>query len=227
MSERNYERVRRDNLIELIKQHGGQAKVADRMDVSTSYISQMVNGHSAIGNRSARNIERTFGLREGQLDEAPELVVANVGEPIESYGEPWVSVKSFTNRADAGLAIPDESGIQVPGGFIFKRASLRKAGLEQNDLSCIFARGHSMEPTISDGDLLLLNHDMTRVTDGAVFAIRWGADLRCKRLFRQPDGRISVRSDHPDKTRFPDEVIAEDDAGFEVIAHVCWRGGWV
>lgn len=225
MSKRRYRQARQENLARLIERIGSQAKVADALDVSPSYVSQMLRGHAPIGDQAARHIEEKFGLSHGEMDETEQP--EGIGEMEGDYRTEWVSVPSYFAEAEAGRGLVNSQEVEVPGGFVFKRASLAKAGLLGHKLSCIFARGDSMEPTISAGDLMLLEHDVERVTDGAIYAVLWGDELRCKRLFKRPDGALSVRSDNPDKQRYPDETFPAEAEGFSIVARVVWRGGWV
>lgn len=85
-----------------------------------------------------------------------------------------------------------------------------------------------MAPTVQDGDVLLISSGHERIEDGRVYVIRWGDELRTKRLFKAAEaGRMAVRSDNPDKTRFPDETVSTESDEFAVIARVEWRGGWI
>lgn len=231
MKERKYQQARREHLARLVKEVGGQARLADRMEVSASYISQLLSGHREIGKATARKLEEMFDLGTGALDvpvdEVQELPGYVTDSPTEYQAENWISVPSYFATASAGDGAVNQDEVSVPGGFVFKRASLSKAGLIHRQLSCIFARGSSMEPTISSGDLLLLDHEFGQVTDGEIYAVLWGDELRCKRLFWRPDGTISVRSDNADKSRYPDETVVPDQPGFAVTAQVRWRGGWV
>lgn len=233
MSKRLVEDVRRERFKQLVDEIGGTAKMAERLEKSSSYVSQLVSGHRNIGRNAAKGIEDTLGLEPNYLDQAEEFGLGIVEESISDYQathagmDQLVSIPSYRSQVDAGKGQHRDDVVSVPGGLVFKRASLKKAGLLNQQLSCIFASGHSMEPTIADADLLLLNHGHTRIDNGAIYAIRWGVELRCKRLFWTADQRLLVRSDNPDKSRYPDETVAGDQDGLEIIAHVCWRGGWI
>jgi len=68
-------------------------------------------------------------------------------------------------------------------------------------------KGNSMEPLLFNGDSVLVNEaesDMEQIVDGKVYAIRYGNELRVKRLYRRLDGSLTLHSENPD---FKDEDV--------------------
>ncbi len=68
-------------------------------------------------------------------------------------------------------------------------------------------KGDSMEPLLFDGDSVLVNlaeNDFDQLLDGKVYAIRYGNELRVKRLYRRLDGGLVLRSDN---TAYRDEDL--------------------
>lgn len=79
--------VRLNNLRKLIKKYGSQAKLSRAADLNggklaTAYLSQLVNKHRLIRERSARNIELQLGLDAGSLDEKSDdqAHISNLGK---------------------------------------------------------------------------------------------------------------------------------------------------
>lgn len=72
--------------------------------------------------------------------------------------------------------------------------------------------GDSMEPMLFSGDSVLVNlaeNEFEQIRDGKVYAIRYGNDLRVKRIFRRLDGGLTLRSynpDHKDEDLTPEQV---------------------
>ena len=64
-----------------------------------------------------------------------------------------------------------------------------------------------MAPGIPDGASVVINTAKTDVRSGKRHAIDYLGEFFIKRLFKQPDGSIIVRSDNPDKAIYPDWVI--------------------
>ncbi|KXX64037.1 XRE family transcriptional regulator [Marichromatium gracile] len=105
----------------------------------------------------------------------------------------------------------------------------RQTGVRPGNAVVVYAKGDSMEPGIRDGDVLLVDTDIEcdRVREGRVYALRYGQELRVKRLFRRYDGALILRSDNAG--RYPDEIIPPEhqNGQVHVIGRVVWRGGGV
>lgn len=86
--------------------------------------------------------------------------------------------------------------------------------------SVLTAMGDSMEPGISDGDLLLIDETDSRLTDG-VLAFVLDEEARVKRFRRRIDG-ITILSDNP---AYGAEDLATDQLDrINIIGRVRWVG---
>lgn len=86
--------------------------------------------------------------------------------------------------------------------------------------------GDSMEPTIRDGDLLIVAFDTTRqeVVGGGVFVITYNGETMVKRLKVQLDGSLLVKSDNSGD--YPPKMLSSEEATRVIIhAKVVWSGG--
>lgn len=61
--------IRRDNLKRLIKEQGSIRAFADATGLNAAFVSQMVNGHRNVGDKTARKIEMALDLFLYSLDE--------------------------------------------------------------------------------------------------------------------------------------------------------------
>lgn len=84
-------------------------------------------------------------------------------------------------------------------------------------LTCVRAAGDSMEPTLLDGDLVVVDSGRSDPLEGQLFAVRTGAGLVIKRL-RQDRGRWLLTSDNRTHAAHP---VTEDD---RVLGQVAWCG---
>ena len=84
-------------------------------------------------------------------------------------------------------------------------------------LTCVRAVGDSMEPTVRDGDLVVVDADRTAPQDGQLFAVRTDAGLVIKRL-RRRGGRWRLTSDN--RAHRP-HAVADDD---RILGQVAWCG---
>jgi len=113
--------------------------------------------------------------------------------------------------------IPSPSGILT--GVAFCRNWLGRHGLDAKSLNAATIRGNSMDPTIRNGDNILIDMGSREILDGEIYAIRDGETLMIKRLQRQLGGRVRMISDN---ALYP--VIDAPMADLDVVGKVVWRG---
>jgi len=106
----------------------------------------------------------------------------------------------------------------------FRADWLRKRNLVRTNVRVVYVSGHSMEPYLQDGDTVLIDLGSRSVRDGEVYALRYGDEVRVKRLFKRVDGGLIVRSDN--SAQYPDEQVSGAQLEHvEIIGKVVWRGG--
>jgi len=96
---------------------------------------------------------------------------------------------------------------------------LRAQGLDPARLSTIAVAGDSMEPTLRDGDEILIDAASGTMRDG-VYVVRLEDTLLVKRLELRPGGAAALLSDNP--AYRPIECSAADLA---IVGRVVWKGG--
>ncbi|KQM68792.1 hypothetical protein ASE76_13930 [Xylophilus sp. Leaf220] len=69
-------------------------------------------------------------------------------------------------------------------------------------------KGNSMSPTLFDGDRALVDMGETEIIDGRVYAIRYGDELKMKRVYKRLDGGLILHSDNPDHRPQDEELPA-------------------
>lgn len=147
------------------------------------------------------------------------LSTGNDGDKMTSPStEKYAQIPRYTVRASAGTGVLIDHE-EIQDTIAFRRDWLTKNGLSAPNLRVIYASGESMSPRIQDGDVLLIDVSDREIKDGKAYAIQNG-ELRVKRLFRQFDGQLVLRSDNKD---FPDEIAPYD--AISVIGRVAWVGG--
>ncbi|WP_311742887.1 S24 family peptidase [Pseudomonas aeruginosa] len=105
------------------------------------------------------------------------------------------------------------------------RAQLEQEGLEPTRMSAVRVGGDSMEPLLSDGDAVVIDHDLRTVRDEAIYVIRVGDQLYAKRLQRQFDGSIAIISENK---AYKDMVVPKDQlSDLDIIGRVVWLGRWM
>ena len=184
--------VRLSNARQLAEQCGGQQRFADRMNMSRQQASHIIGRrpHKNIGHELARRIEQVFEMPVGWLDldhKTPALV-----------NEDTIEVPLLTVSASAGVpgmpAIEDEVVRLMRISKRWIRLNVQASAFEY--LALITANGDSMEPTFTDGSILLVDRGVTSVKVDGVYILATKEDVYCKRVQRNIDGSLTMRSDN-------------------------------
>ena len=111
---------------------------------------------------------------------------------------------------------------QIVDYLAFKREWISRVATDPKRLALIEAAGDSMMPTISSGDLLLIDLCVTRVEQDAIYAINVEGMLYIKRIQKRLDGTVIVKSDNPayEEQRFN---TSEAEA-LRIVGRVIWMG---
>lgn len=136
-------------------------------------------------------------------------------------------VQFFTDsRVAAGhTAINDEYA--SVGGLAFLRYSLDSKELDPELCKAIRVEGDSMVPAIKDGDVVLYDTtDTSPIKNGKIYVIDYGDDGGLiKRLFVDPDGSITIKSDNTSPEYAERKVAARADS-LLIHGRVRWIGRW-
>ena len=182
---------------------------------NASYLQQFVRKGSPrkLDEADRGKLARFFGIAEDELRGAEEI---SYEAPRDSSD--WLDVPRLALGASAGpgAVAHDEEAI---GAFRFSTRWLREQGLDGAMLSAIQVSGDSMEPTLRDGDEILVDRGPRRAMDG-IHVVRIDDILHVKRVDTSRPGVVSLISDNrayrPLELR-PDEV--------EIVGKVVWKSG--
>lgn len=134
-----------------------------------------------------------------------------------------VLIPRYEARASAGIGTPLDPGwvsekVLFSADFIRKRLR-RKA----ENLALIECTGDSMEPTLHDGDELLVDTTANDIRSGAIYILRVAGALLAKRVQPRLDGTVMIISDN---TRYPPEVFhPSEESQLDIVGEVIWRSG--
>lgn len=140
--------------------------------------------------------------------------VSSVGE-----GGDLVNVYNVEASAGGGAVVDDESvayQLSFPPGYLRSITSANP-----RDLAIISVKGKSMEPTLADNDVVMIDTTKRDLSFDGLFVLRdGGASLLVKRVSRgRRRGTVVLVSDNPAYP--PAERDVED---VEIIGKVVWRG---
>lgn len=134
----------------------------------------------------------------------------------------YVMVPRYDVKASAGGGAVIHSE-QIVDHLVFKSEWVRNAlGVSVKDLALISVKGDSMEPALSNGDLILIDLSTNRVEDNAIYVLQLNGTLLVKRIQRKLDGSVVVKSDN--QVYEPEVITSEAVDQLRVIGRVVWCG---
>jgi phage repressor protein C with HTH and peptisase S24 domain len=228
------------NLRSLIARQGiSENELSERTGVPQPTINRILRGESKDPrDRTVLPLAAFFGVplevmkRGDALDPKaaiPVTVRAYDVEPVEADEgfdpdtEAMVDSVEIEISAGNGTVVPEFVPTRTRQRYTLKW--FKDMGAKPEDVRIAGIHGDSMEPTLYSTDRIAFDLGKTRIISGRVYVLSLGFEARVKRLFRVADGRIRVVSDNPDKSRYPDEFVEDETAGFLVIGEVIERKG--
>lgn len=131
-----------------------------------------------------------------------------------------VAIPILDVRAAAGFGA--ENGDEVIKDYLpFPIEFLRSLGVNPDKVRALHAFGDSMEPTVPDGRLVLIDLADRDLSKPRVFVLRTPDGLRLKRVQRLVDGSLRLLSDNKDLYP-PEHVAGPDINSIKVIGRAFW-----
>ncbi len=125
---------------------------------------------------------------------------------------------AYRSTVQVGAGLEAFVGDEAPDGEIaFHERWLGQCGLNPDKCSVIDVLGDSMEPTLKDGGVILVDHQRTKLLENHAFVVRTGDGLLVKRLERHDSDWLLV-SDNPEY----EPLDLPEDA--QIIGQVVWTG---
>lgn len=200
-------------LLELINAQSNRA-FAKKCDISETTVRNIKKG-KVPGRASLEKIAGKNNTSVGWL----------LGEATVTATDPEYSpIKLYDIGAVAGHEVAHAENETVLDVLAFRTAWIRnELRVDPNQLSMIFVTGDSMEPTLTAGDMILVNHAaIDSVTDG-VWVITMGDGPIVKRVERLSRNELRIISDNEKyKPRKIDLETPPD--GMKFIGRVVWSG---
>lgn len=207
----------RARLLALSEERGvSLASLSRLIGKNASYLQQFLRKGSPrkLEENDRAVLARFFGVAEAELGGSQEKYA---DDPRASKVS-WVDIPRLPLHASAGpgAAVEGEDAI---GSFRFSARWLRDQGLQPGRLSAIAVRGDSMEPTLRDGDEILVDQTPRAWRDG-IHVVRLDGTLVVKRLDTSRPGQVRLLSDND---VYQPIDCAEHDC--EVLGRVVWKSG--
>ena len=189
---------------------------------NAAYLQQFVRKGSPrkLEENDRRTLAEFFGVDEAELGAPARETVLTVGAGVPSRVADWADIPRLPLGASAGPGTVALDPAPVDR-LRFSGRWLRQQGLEPAMLSVIEVEGDSMEPTLRDGDEILVDRSPRPLRSG-LHVIRLDDVLLVKRLEPGPAGAVHVISDNPAYPR-----MERSRGEVAVLGRVVWKGGRV
>ena len=201
--------------------HPVQSIFGEQFEIGNqSAVGQFLNGKVVLSMKAALGFAR--GLKCEIIEFSPRLarMAEGIAASVGAAPTPFEEVKRTGVRLSAGSGSIEDIYEDV-GSLSFRRDFLKSCGVSPENARVVDVRGTSMEPTIPDGSVLLINIANLEPHSGKVFALAKGQDgLVIKRLIKVEEAWYA-RSDNPDGN--PDFQI-NDGIPVTILGRAVWMG---
>jgi phage repressor protein C with HTH and peptisase S24 domain len=200
-----------------MQQFGSVADLARAVGVSDNAIYKWVSGRGQPGMISLVNLAKAAGvsvewLATGRGAPAKDSLQSRSPEP-EYTAMPHHHLRGSDGR-------PAIQSPQIVDYLHFKSEWLQRVlGADPKNLVLAEAVGDSMAPTLDEGDLALVDVRDSRFSFDGLYVLREGVDLSIKRVQRQPDGALVLRSDN---AAYEPVTVAPESITF--LGRIIWIG---
>lgn len=211
----------RQRLVALAAERGvSLSALSGLLGRNAAYLQQFVRKGSPrkLEENDRRTLAEFFGVDEAELGAPARETVQVVGAGALPKAADWADIPRLPLGASAGPGTMALDPAPVDR-LRFSGRWLRQQGLEPAMLSVIEVEGDSMEPTLRDGDEILVDRAPRALRSG-LHVIRLDDVLLVKRLEPGPSGTLQVISDNP---AYPRMERARADVA--VLGRVVWKGG--
>lgn len=209
----------RARLMELVAAQGvSLAGLSALIGRNPSYLQQFVRKGSPrkLEEGDRHTLARFLGVAESELGGAGEAGEGAYTGQRRGGGE-WADVPRLPLGASAGPGALAEAERPV-GQLRFSARWLKDHGLEPAMLSVIEVEGDSMDPTLRDGDEILVDRTPRPLRAG-IHVLRLDEVLLVKRIERAGE-RLRLISDN---RAYPE--IERPAGDVEIVGRVVWKGG--
>lgn len=182
----------------------------ERFGVGYDFLTKLIERYNVNPNWIFRNEFPIF------LDESAEGIIKNI-TPEQKSNLVYIPKYSPIAAAGSGLSV-DAEQVEYYAAFdeVWVRTIMR--ALPKN-ISAINAEGDSMEPIISNGDLVFIDHSKTSPQDG-IYVLNINDSLVVKRIQNLPNYKMRIISEN--QAYKPYDVDLKED-NVRIIGKVIWQ----
>lgn len=199
------------------------SELAKKAGLSRHVVYTWIRGDRTPEPKSVRKFAEALGVPESAITgEMVEGDLSNLSAPLRGSDYPFVRRISVRFSAGPGA----EPLVEEEDYYPIAPEILARHRTKADKCRITSVMGDSMEPTLHDGDDILFIEEpcpeCVEIRDGKIYVFFDGAGLRVKRLSRQGDGRIRIRSDNPIYAE--EEIPPERQESVRIYGRVIWNG---
>ena len=214
-----------DQLRRIVEVHGGATAVSKVTGIPLRTIQNYIRKSDPVEPKVS-----DFHLIVTKLREYVEIGSRGDWEPevdskrpglLQSIEQQFAFVKRLDVRPSAGpgSVVSEEGPADV---LAFRRDWLTSIGVNPDRAHVLEVRGDSMEPTIRDGDMLLVDTSIDHVRDNGIYVVSHNGYVLVKRVQIALDGTVTLISDN---AHYEVERVAPGDVeNLQVAGRVMWFG---
>ena len=162
-----------------------------------------------------------YRYRKPKFETAKALMQKMQGaeDDIAADMQAYCLIPKVAAKAGAGASL--ETSGETSGLYAFRNDFISRIGINAHNAVMMDVVGDSMEPLIQNGDTILIDQHDKNITDGQIYVVTLGDELRVKRIYKGINGLI-LRSEN---TRYPDINVSSCEIESLVIhGRVRWFG---
>lgn len=178
--------------------------IANELGVSPNYL---LTGAKSEPQEAKNFVARSFDVLEKEHIEQDEVEMLASFESVE--------VSAGFGSFNVGVTEPD-------GKVPYDSNLLRNLGVKSKHCGVFWANGYSMQPTILDGDQLLVDFSKKEVKNNKVYLVQNGDSVWVKRVKIEWDG-VELISDNKEEYR-PIRISADEAQNLQIIGQVVHVG---
>ncbi len=194
-----------------------QKDFAAKIGVSLGAVQKWEYSDTPPGGEALRKIYEIFGININWLlsGDGPKHKqdVMDEKKPDESYFD-MVPMAVARLNAGGGSVVISEG---FKESYAFRKEWVSRIATGRKKIFLMQVEGDSMQPTIYEGDTVMIDQGRTDIRTGRIYAIGVGDTIMVKRLELLPDTTIKIRSDN----QAYDPYIT-DASNIRVIGQVIW-----
>jgi phage repressor protein C with HTH and peptisase S24 domain len=155
---------------------------------------------SEISPRLTASLNGIAGQEKEPAGQLRQVVTDGDGDPR------FLKIRTVRLKLQAGVNGIAFDKAEEAGAPVYMPSDIaRRRGYRSDDLVAIKVRGDSMQPSLFDGDTVVIHITDRVVKDGQVYAVNYEGEDVVKRLSRD-NGDWWLTSDNPDQRLFPKKI---------------------